>query len=296
MIYKRVLVVSSLLIGAYWIYLEFFVAVKTDRVNNVKNSVKLVSQASLENTNKEMVSPEIQVNLQKIERLEENHNNCLSSQEIHKEYEKTRLYKESLGNYYRSANSNQMPEYWYYSTFNLLDMVKIGDASAKYFAGVKLMYEAVGMKIDDYFNLPYFINEEILISQYDDKKMDRARQLLYDAAVNGKIHGMFRLLVSYDLEKYFLISKKRWSKESERKYQEKRNVTYFVYIEPFDTKFGTLDLRPFHRKDLPEKTEIAIKQGISQFNEKRNSIGLSPLMLASHLEYLDDWADRERCN
>jgi len=265
---------------------------KTNSIESVAVQNKSIKIPSLEQNDHLIYSLDISP---PTEVMEVNRNdNCLSHQEILNEFEDRRLYDESLGSYSRHNDSTEMPEYWYYSIDTLLRMSEVGDVTARYFAGIKLMYQSVDEgAIKNYFDLPVFINEESNISQYDSKKMNHARQLLYDAAIEGKIYAMQRILISYDLEKYFLINEKKWDKRAEQEYQKKRYTTYFVLLEPYDTKFGTLDLRPFHRDHLPAETEVAINNAIVQFNEERNLKGLSPLMIKG---YPQDWQDRHHCN
>ena len=300
---------------AWWLYLfneqsnestissEIEITYKSDSDSETSSQgIKLISV----DKNSEMVSPVLQpINPDK--NVISNQENCLSPEEMFQEFDNRIDYEESYGSYDRKKYSDSMPEYWNYPIEDLLQMADTDDSTAKLFAGIKLMYQSAKLENDyDIFDALMAIEKDgiwrleiigansnpIILQQYDAETMNKARELLYDSALDGKIKAMFWLLASYDIEKAYLLNNGEWNENKDKEHFKKRHVDYALLIEPFDTKFGTLDLRPHHLKDLPLSIKTEIDNAITEFNEKRNLKGYAPLQLKG---YPKDWAEREHC-
>jgi hypothetical protein len=240
---------------------------------------------------------------------------CLSDDDVFRELDNRREYEASYGSFSQSSDPAEMPTYWNYSLDELEQMALIDDVQAKYFLGVKLLFQAFGLEgYDNYYELPnafevegkmviqktssYFFGANGLdIKTRNESLLLKAREILYQAAVDGYITGMSWHIVSYDMERAFLEQSSQINAEMMHELKQNRLVSYAVLQHPFESKTGYFDLRP-HDIELEEdnadnKDLIAkIKSAISQYDFDRNIKGLAKLSLEA---YPKEWDELEDC-
>ena len=244
---------------------------------------------------------------------------CLSAAEVFSEFDNRREYEASYGSFSQSSDPAEMPAYWNYSLDELEQMALIDDVQAKYFLGVKLLFQAFGLEgYDNYYELPnafevdgkmviqktssYFFGANGLdITTRNEPLLLKAREILYQAAVDGFITGMSWHIVSYDMERAYLEQNSLITPEIMQKLKQIRLVSYAVLQHPFDSKTGYFDLRPHDIVFEEENAESAenieltdrINKAINRYEMDRSNKGLGRLTLEA---YPKEWNELAECD
>ena len=267
-------------------------------INNSKTPSKLPKTSR----SKQIKDNELEINV----RLKE----CLSPKMIMDEFEDRKMYEKSYGNFSGGPTDSEMPEYWSYTSEELEQMSQIDNSEATFFLGIKMMYQSFGIsKINNFYDLPTgievdhkmniksfsddYLAEGVRITSIDFNKLKRARELLYQASLDGLIFGMFWRITSYDIERAYYEQNGEFNSANRKALKSRRLVDYFLLQNPFDAKFGIFDLRPHHLNHQDDQLNNEFNIAANQFNEDRNLKGYAPLFLNGYPIYWDDLDDCE---
>ena len=144
----------------------------------------------------------------------------------------------------------------------------------------------------------FFGTDELKLKKLNESLLKKAREMLYQAAVDGYISGMSWHIVSYDIERAYLEQNAQLSAEIKQELKQKRLISYAVLQHPFESHFGNFDLRPHDIEFEDESSENnsiieKIRDAINQYDLDRSNKGLSTLFLEA---YPKEWDELENCD